>query len=134
MIVQPKHGRKLGLIGVALTMQRENKFGMGAADRTCNEIEQLMINSNYLENAPFSWVTISVRYGLKNDKKPSYQKISKKYGDLPLTIEIDVHETIDASFEEMKNIEKRAILISLIHAGKKYELPVERLEDALAIL
>ena len=43
-----------------------------------------MIESRYLEGAPFSWVTIAVRYGLKNDDKPSYQPINKEYVIFPL--------------------------------------------------
>jgi len=84
-----------------------------------------------LAEAPFSWVTIAIRYGLKNDDKPSYQKINKKYGDLPLAIEIDTHELIDAAPHELKLIYKKAVLKALVHAGHRFQRPTEGLEAML---
>ena len=93
-----------------------------------------MIESGYLEGAPFSWVTIAVRYGLKNDDKPSYQAINKKYGDLPLAIEVDTYELIGASLDDLKFIFGKAVLKALIHAGEKFERPVGSLEKMLSSL
>lgn len=70
-----------------------------------------------------------IRYGLKNDDKPSFQRINKKYGDLPLAIEIDSHEFIGVSKDDLKIIFLNAALKALIHAGKKYKLPTEFLEN-----
>lgn len=131
MIAKPPHNRKLGLIGISLTKARLNKKSGKAADAVRDEIEKIIIDSNYLADAPFSWVTIAIRYGLKNDEKPRYQTVNKKYGDLPLSIEVDTHELIDASLEELMLIFKRAVLKSLIHAGKKFERPTNELELAL---
>jgi hypothetical protein len=63
-----------------------------------------MVSSGYLHNAPFDWVTISLRYGLKNEDKPYYQKISKKYEDLPLSIELDTRELIEADRNELRRL------------------------------
>lgn len=134
MIAKPPHNRKLGLSGVALTKQRNNRHDAKALTAVRDEIEKVIIDSEYLEGAPFSWVTIAVRYGLKNEGKPSYQAVNKKYGDLPLSIEVDTHELIDASLEELKLIFKRAVLKALIHAGKKFERPTEPLEQVLESL
>ena len=130
----PPHNRKLGLNGVALTKQRNNPHDVKALTAVRDEIEKVIIDSEYLEGAPFSWVTIAVRYGLNNDDKPSYQSVNKRYGDLPLSIEVDTHELIDASFEELKLIFKGAVLKALIHAGKKFERPTELLEQVLKSL
>lgn len=134
MIAQPPHDRKFVYGSVSLTMQRPNRYEFEIGEEIQNEIEKIMVDSEYLKEAPFFWIDISIRHGLKNDIEPSYQNINKKYGDLPLTIEIDVHETIGASFDEMKRIEKTAILISLIHAGKKYNLPIEKLEEEYKLI
>jgi Immunity protein 39 len=131
MIAKPPHNRKLGLSGVSLTKARLNKQSGKALDDTRDEIEKIIIDSEYLEGAPFSWVTIAVRYGLKNDGKPCYQAVNKKYGDLPLSIEVDTHELIDTSLEELKLIFKEAVLKALIHAGKKFERPTGPLERVL---
>ena len=134
MIAKPPHNRKLGLNGVALTKQRNNRHDTKALTAVRDEIEKVIIDSEYLEGAPFSWVTVAVRYGLKNDDKPNYQAVNKKYGDLPLSIEVDTHELIDASLEELKLIFKRAVLKALVHAGRKFERPTESLEQLLETL
>lgn len=132
MIAKPPHGRKLGLSGASLTKAKPPRQDVEAANWVRDHVEKAIIKSHYLDDAPFSWVTIVLRYGLKNDDKPSYQKISKKYGDLPLAIEIDTHELIDASLEDLIETFGQAVLIALIHAGKKFGRPVELLERTLA--
>lgn len=129
MIAKPPHNRKLGLNGVALTKQRNNPNDIKALTAIRDEIEKIIIDSDYLGEADFSWVTVAVRYGLKNDNKPNYQVVSKKYGDLPLSIEVDARELIDISFEELKLVFKKAVLTALVHAGRKFEQPVEMLEQ-----
>jgi len=50
---------------------------------------------------------------------------------LPLGIEIDVRDLIDASELELRRIFETAILKSLIHAGNRYGRPVVELEAML---
>jgi len=134
MIAKPPHNRKLGLNGVALTKQRNNRHDTKALTEVRDELEKVIVDSQYLEDAPFSWVTVAVRYGLKNDEKPSYQAVNKKYGDLPLAIEVDTQELIGASLDELKLIFKQAVLKALIHAGEKFERPTDTLEKMLGSL
>lgn len=70
---KPPDNRKLGLLEVPLTKQRLRPQWGAALDWVGDDIEQIIINSSFLKNAPFSWVTIAVRYGLKDDDNPSYQ-------------------------------------------------------------
>lgn len=134
MTAKPPHNRKLGLNGIALTKQKNNRLDSKALTAVRDAVEKVMIESGYLEGAPFSWVTIAVRYGLKNDDKPSYQAIDKKYGDLPLAIEVDTRELIVASLDDLKLMFKRAVLKALIHAGIKYKRPIGSLEEMLSSL
>ncbi|TVP81442.1 MAG: hypothetical protein EA353_01530 [Puniceicoccaceae bacterium] len=108
-----------------------SKHSGKALDAVRDSIEQLIIESGFLLEAPFSWVTISIRYGLKNDEVPHYGKINKRYGDLPLSIEVDTHELIDVTLEELTKKFKITVLKALIHAGKKYDRPTEMLEAEL---
>jgi len=128
---QPPHRRKLGILGTSLTKARLNKHSGNALDIVRDRLEQLIIESSYLIDAPFSWVTISIRYGLKNDDFPQYQKINERYGDLPLSIEVDTNELIGATVEELTNKFKASALKALIHAGKKYDRPTEVLVEEL---
>ena len=117
-----------------MTKQKNNRFDAKALTAVRDAIEKVMVESGYLEDAPFSWVTIAVRYGLKNDDKPSYQAINKKYGDLPLAIEVDTHELTGASLDHLKFVFGKAVLKALIHSGVKFERPVESLEKMMSSL
>lgn len=126
---KPPHNRKLGLIGTSLTKARLNKSSGIALDSVRDELEAVLINSNFFEGAPFSWVTLSIRYGLKEESEPHYQAINKKYGDLPLAIEVSTEKMQGASLDELKRIFRDAALIALIHAGEKHGRPVDALKS-----
>jgi len=91
-----------------------------------------MVNSGYLEAAPFKWVGVIIRYGLKYETEPQYHGINKKHGDLALTIEVDTHDLLDADLAGVVAMFRKATLIALVHAGRKYKLKTDRLEDLLA--
>lgn len=131
---KPPHDRKLGLLGTSLTKARLNKHGGKALNLVRHDLEQLLVESNFLNDAPFSWVTVSIRYGLKDEEAPHYEKINQRYGDLPLAIEVDTHELMGATLEELTLKFKVATLKALIDAGRKFERPTEQLEAELARL
>ena len=126
---KPPHDGKLGLIGVSLTLARVPKTTLEAFAAVEAELEPILEASGYLKDAPFSWVTLAIRYGLKNEDRPHYNRINKKYGDLPLSIEVDVHEMLGASLDELRIVFRRATLRALIHAGEKYHRPIDALRD-----
>jgi hypothetical protein len=128
------HNRKIVLGGASLTMARVNRHTMDVTGEIMNELEHLMISTNYLDNAPFKWVGLILRFGLKNEDIPHYQRITKKYGDLPVAIELDTHELQHASRGELKELYMIATLKTLVDVGKKYNLPYEKFEEMLAEL
>ena len=89
-----------------------------------------LVNRQPLFAAPVA-VQDTPHHGLKNDDDPRYQAVNKKYGDLPLSIEVDTHELIDASLEDLMLIFQRAVLKALVHAGRKLGRPTELLEQML---
>ena len=134
--MQPKHNRKIKLGGVALTLgsMRHSSRIMQEVSPT---IEQIMVQSNYLEKASFLWVGMIFRYGLKNETIPHYQRIDKKDGELPLAIELDMRVLLTADETDpdmLKDFFEIATLDSLIHAGQKYKLPIAALEARRAQL
>lgn len=126
-----KHNRKLGLSGAAMTTARIPRFSIEVGGIVRDDVEAIMVEHGYLENAPFEWVTISLRYGLKNEDVPHYEAINKDYGDLPLAIELDTNELRNCDREEMRLLFTIAALKSLIHAGNKFGLPTKALESRL---
>jgi hypothetical protein len=131
MIARPPHERKLGLTGIALTQQRNNRYSIPALTAVRDEVEKLLKDNGFLEGVPFSWVTIAIRFGLKNDEVPTCEPINKRYGDLPLAIEIDSRELGEKRLDELIVIFQRAVLKALIHAGIKFSKPIDYLKDNL---
>jgi hypothetical protein len=125
------HNRKLVLGGTALTMARNNRHGIAVMGEIMDELESVMVSTGYLDNAPFKWVGLILRYGLKNEDEPHYQRINKKYGDLPVAIELDTHELQHASRDELKDIFTIATLKVLVHVAQKYGLPGDRFAEML---
>ena len=120
------HNRKLVLGSVGLVIGRVRN------DNCClklrDDLEKIMIDSNYLEGAPFKWVGLIYRFGLKNMTKPKYQRINKKYGDIPVAVEfkMEILEWADAhNIELLKEIFAIGALDTLIDIGNKYKLPLD---------
>lgn len=127
------HNRKLVLGGSSLTLARlEHVPDFQAAPIVRDDLEREMIESGYLDDAPFKWIGVVIRYGLKYEAEPHYNGIDKKHGDLDLAIEIDTHDLLDADLAGVIAMFRKATLIALVHAGEKYGLKVDRMKDLLA--
>jgi hypothetical protein len=121
------------LAGVALTRARlPARQNAAAMNRTRDDLEQDVIQSGYLDSAPFKWVGLVIRYGLVDETEPHYKKIDAKDGELPVAIEIDTHRLLEASEEQMVAIYRKATLMALAHAGKKYGLNTARVDRLLS--
>ncbi|WMS87511.1 Imm39 family immunity protein [Pleionea litopenaei] len=125
------HNKKLVLGGVSLTKERPNRFAMQVMKEIRDELELLIINSGFLIGAPFIWIGLILRYGLVSADKPKYQKINKKHGDLPVSIELDTNELSGANKSKLKRIMKKATLVALIDIANKYELKAEEFKKLL---
>jgi hypothetical protein len=125
------HDRKLVIGGASLTIARLNRHDIKVVPEIRDELERLMISTGYLDNAPFEWIGLMLRFGLNNEDEPHYEPINKKDGDLPVAIEVDTQETRDAPSEELKELYMVATLKTLVHVGKKYQLPHKRFEELL---
>ena len=123
------HNRKLTLGGVALTKARNNRFSIEVGTEVRDELESVLIQERFFDNAPFGSVTLILRYGLQNDDVPTIQRISKNYGDLPVAIELDTHVLREASREELKRLFLLATLKALLGVAEKHGLPARRLAE-----
>ena len=127
------HDRKYvpGIVALVKVRFKNTRSIVGTQD----EIEKIIIDSHFLLNAPFAWVGLIYRYGLKNELKPEYQRINKKYGDLPVAIELDsniLKWADDNNLQLFRDIFIVGALEVLIDVGKKYNLPTQMLEDERA--
>ncbi len=60
LLPQPRHGRKLVLSGIAMTRARNPKDDVKVLSEVRDELERTLVESRFLEDAPFSWVGISI--------------------------------------------------------------------------
>jgi Immunity protein 39 len=129
------HNRKLVFGVTALTLGKiDDNMDGPALDAVRDDLEHEMINSGFLEGAPFVFMGVVFRYGLQYEVAPHYFPIGKKDGFLDVAIEIDTHDLLDATLEQMKAIFRKTALICIIHVGKRYKLKIERMEQLLAEL
>ena len=71
------HNRKLVIGAVALVKARIRN-SIVAFEEARDYVEEVLISFDWLRDAPFKWVGIIVRYGLKNDDFPTFQNVNKK--------------------------------------------------------
>lgn len=128
------HNRLIGLFGTSLTRARVNRGTLEAMRRVVEYLEPIARSVGFFDAAPFQWMTVSLRFGLKNEDAPHYERISKKYEDLPVAIELDAHEVQLASQEELEELFLLATLKTLVHVGKKYRLPYGIFADELSAI
>lgn len=120
------HNRKFvpGIVALVKERIKNTKLVIQVQD----EIEKLIIESHLLDNAPFKWVGLIYRYGLKNKLKPEYDRIDKKDGELPIAVELDTRILQWADEHDLqlfKDIFIIAALEVLLDIGQKYNLPTD---------
>jgi len=126
------HNRKFVPSGIALVKGRlENT---AKTDRQ-NIIERILIQSGILENAPFLWIGMNYRYGLKNDLNVEFSRISSKYGDINLSFELDM-EILKWADKNNIDLLRDVFIISALEAFiqlcKKYKLSTTIFEEERA--
>jgi trehalose-6-phosphate synthase len=117
-----------------MTNQRAGKNEMPMMVKASHDLEQVLISSGLLDDAPFWWIGLMYRKGLKNEPAPEIRGINKKYGELPVAFEIDVRLLYRQDDETIYRVYCASALWALIHVGRKYELPTAVLESRLAEL
>lgn len=123
MIAEPKHGRKLVIGAVALVKFRDGRGWGRILDHLRDAYERALIDNAYFADAPFSWISLIVRYGLEARETPSLMRISKRHGELDLSIEVDVRDLLDQPDEVVERVFSGAIANAINAVGVKYSTP-----------
>jgi hypothetical protein len=73
------HNRKLVLSAVSLVEARVRNDGQ-VSSQIRDELERVIIEAAWFPSAPFKWVGLIIRYGLKMEEEPHYRRIDKRDG------------------------------------------------------
>jgi hypothetical protein len=96
-----------------------------------DDIEQRLIELDFLADAPFKWVGLVIRYGLRNETRPQYERINKTHGDLPIAIELDARELKEMSAEVLSKTFTVATLEALLDVARQFDCPAQPLRACL---
>lgn len=134
---KPPHDGKLGLVSSAGmgSSGRPIRHPIGsleAIDLINDEIEQIIVENGFLDGAPFSWVTIAILFEEEAGRKTEFGRINRKYGDLPLTVQLDVDEFSGLERDAITRALRFVVIQALIDAGEKYDRPTLALRKYLA--
>jgi hypothetical protein len=124
--------RKLVIGGAALVKVRLKNTG-AAMVAVCDEVEGVLTESAFFAQAPFKYVNLIIRYGLKDSLVPVYQRINKAHLELPISVEVDANQLVGADAERVKSIFRRATIDALLHIAQKYGLPDKMLQELRVI-
>lgn len=99
-----------------------------AMQEICYELEPLLKEVGFVDNAPFKTVSMIIRFGEKTDLTPDYDPINKRHSELPVAVEMELAGLRMASKDVVKSAFVKATIDVLIDVAKKYDLPFEALE------
>ena len=117
--------RRVDFIGVALVFGRLKNSGK-VWDIIQPQLDHLLRSNNLFAEAPFLWVGINYRYGIKNDLQVEFTRPHKKYGDVGASVELNMEILMWADKNNvnlLRDIFMVAALEALIQVCKKYKLP-----------
>lgn len=127
--------RRVSCVGVALVMGGMKNNGKVWKKIFKETLDLILKESDTFKTAPFLWVAITYRYGIKNDLKFEFKRINKKYGDLGVALELDMDVLMWAdknNLDLLHDIFMIAALEALLQVCKKYKLPSEAIEKERA--
>lgn len=119
--------RILLLGGVSLFKGRVRDAGL-AMQEICYDLEPLLNEISFVDNAPFKTVSMIIRFGDKTDLNPNYEPINKRQSELPVAVEMELASLRVANKDDVKSAFAKATIDVLIDVAKKYNLPSEPLE------
>lgn len=114
--------RRLAIGGVALVEARLGKINP-VLMQILEEFNQWLLDDGWPGPAPFQYVSLIIRFGLKDDLEPEIGRVNKKYGELAVSIEVDTHPLLKRDMEVARQVFQRATALALLGVAQKYSIP-----------
>lgn len=93
----------------------------------CDDFEPLLIESNFVSEAPFKTVSLIIRFGENNGGAPIFEPINQRHKELPASIELSIAELRPLDRGALKNAFIKATIEVLEAVVKKYSLSANAL-------
>ncbi len=127
------HNRKFCTAATSLIMGRiKNEMTQGIKSR--DVIEEILIKGETLDPAPFKFIGLMYRYGLKNMLEPEYERveINPKYKAVSIAIELQMEHLIWCDKNDIELLFEILMiggLDSVIHVCERYNLEKTLLKE-----
>ncbi len=115
---------KIGMCGVALIQGKLRNVGNICLELRKN-VNSFLLKKDYFLDTNFSWISVTFRFGIKTDLHVEFKRINKKYGDLPIAVELDMDilQWADQhNLDLLRDIFMIATLEALLQVCAKYKL------------
>jgi hypothetical protein len=113
--------------GVSLVKGRVREAGPAMLE-ICDDLEPLLKEIGFVDNAPFKTVSMIIRFGETTDLTPNYEPISKRHSELPVAVEMELAGLRMANKDVVKSTFVKATIDVLLDVAKKYDLPSKALQ------
>ena len=93
--------------------------------RVRNEINAELVALGWPEKAPFSHISLIIRYGETRLEPVQIDKITKRHNELPVAVQEDVSKIVaaDKSETEIESVVRPCIVRAVNAVAEKYGLP-----------
>ena len=113
--------------GVSLVKGRVKEAGL-AMQEICNDLEPLLKEIGFVDNAPFKTISLIIRFGENTNLTPEYEAVNKRHSELPVAVEVELAGLRTADKDTVKSAFTNATIDVLLDVALKYNLPASPLE------
>ena len=128
MTMTMKRHLLIGAVGLVKGNVRDDGKAMVSV---CDELEPIFKDRDPLAGAPFSVVSLILRYGT-SQTPPQIGRINKRHSELEVAVELSMAVVKKLSYDELRKQVRTATLESLVSIAVKYGLDTKPWKECLA--
>lgn len=116
-----KNGKRELLIGAVGLVKGSVKNGGKAMVNVCDELDPEFERIRFLENAPFTVMSLIIRYGA-NWGVPELGRINRRNAELEVAIEVPMSDVRMLDESRLTAVVRKLVLVSIVEVAMKYGL------------
>jgi hypothetical protein len=107
------------------------RFVEPCRDELSPHLTELARSDGLFEDAPYQWVGLDIRFSHRSCP-PVIRRVNRRWGDLPVTVEVNMESVDHKPREVVCHAVEIAILQALIAVADSYDRPSHRLRARLS--